>query len=93
MASENVTSIAAVYNRAGRRGPLDPTGGGPHDPGMEQRISRLEADVTEIKTDMKAMRSTLDQMKGRLDAMPTSVQLFGLIFVVLAAGGILKYFG
>jgi hypothetical protein len=85
---------------------IDYGGGGPHDPGMEARVARLEQDMQEIKTDLKAVRSDLSDIKiklagldgrfagleGRLGALPTSLQLLGFAVAVFLAAGVFRFF-
>jgi hypothetical protein len=37
-------------------------GGGPHDPGMEARIAKLEADVSHIQRDVSDIKASLAQI-------------------------------
>jgi len=76
----------------GKLPPLDGDGGGPHDPGMEARIKRLEDDFKEVRGDLKAIRTDLSELKGRISQMPTTLQLVGFVFAVLVAGGVMKHF-
>jgi hypothetical protein len=77
-------------------GPLASGGSGPHDPGMEQRITTLENAVGEIRSDLKNIlrdiqRVSLDvaEIKGKLSNIPTTFQLIymqiGFILAVFAA--------
>lgn len=59
-------------------GPLDGGGGGPHDPGMENRVTRLEAqfehvvrDLDEIKADVKGLASRFDKLAENMATLPT----------------------
>ena len=54
-------------------------GGGPHDPGMEPRVARLEEDLKDVKADMRTVkadlatiRADLGYLKGRLENLPTT---------------------
>lgn len=85
---------------------IDPGGGGPHDPGMEARVARLEDDMKELKADMKAIRSDLSDIKvklgaldgrfagleGRLGALPTSLQLIAFAVAIFVAAGVFRFF-
>jgi hypothetical protein len=65
---------------AGRREPiLEPAGGGPHDPGMEARLIRLEADVQAMRADLSATRATCEYIRGRLESLPTTWQMVGTV--------------
>ncbi|MGE0258811.1 MAG: hypothetical protein AB7T18_08655 [Alphaproteobacteria bacterium] len=68
--------------------PLAPNGGGPHDPGMEARVSVLENDVKDIKADLRRIMVDIAEIKGRVSQMPTSVQL-----LFMQAGLIVTLFG
>jgi len=68
--------------------PLAPSGGGPHDPGMEARVSVLESDVKDIKSDLRRIMLDTAEIKGRVSQMPTSVQL-----IFMQAGLIVTLFG
>lgn len=84
--------------RAGRR--LDPPPPPPQDPGMEQRVAKLETDVGEIKEILKRLEPALTKLtvdvaevKGKVSQMPTMWQLaalivgiFGLAFTLLRFG-------
>jgi hypothetical protein len=37
---------------------------------LEERVKRLEADVTELKGDMKALRADLAELKGTVRMLP-----------------------
>ena len=53
-------------------GPLAPEAPDPHDPGVEERISRLEADVREIDRSLRRIAPAIDRMDGFLQAtLPT----------------------
>jgi hypothetical protein len=53
-----------IQGRA-RMGGTEPPGDG-----MEYRVQRLEADMSEIKSDMKAVRSDLAELKGKVSMLP-----------------------
>jgi hypothetical protein len=71
-------------------------GSGPHDPGMEQRMTSLEGAVGEIRSDLKNIlrdiqRVSLDvaEIKGKVSNVPTTFQLIymqiGFILAIFAA--------
>ena len=80
-------------------GPIDGNGSGPHDPGMEQRVAKLETDVGEIKailgrlepvltrvdSGVRKLESDVAELKGRVSQLPGSLQIVGIILGVNAA--------
>ncbi len=71
-------------------------GSGPEDPMLEQRVARLEADVSEIKTSVKSIEVTLAEIKGKLSQAPSWLQLIGVVISTWMAGAgivlaIIKY--
>ncbi len=54
-------------------------GGGPHDPTMEMRLSRLEDEFRTLRVDLGAMRGDTAYIRGRLEALPTTWQMIGTI--------------
>jgi hypothetical protein len=40
---------------------------------MEERVERLEAEMTELIADVKAIRSDLQYVRGRLDSIPPTL--------------------
>lgn len=84
---------------ASRREPLLASGGdGPHDPGMEARVARLEEDVRLMRADVSATRADVSYIRGRLESLPSNWQMIvtvtagnvGLAGVLIAA---VKLFG
>jgi hypothetical protein len=66
---------------------------------LEERVARLEVDMTEVKADLKAIRSDLAGLKsdlsylrGKADQMPTTLQLIGFAVAVFVAAGVLQLF-
>jgi hypothetical protein len=58
---------------AGRREPvLALSGGGPHDPSVEARLTRLEADCQAMRADLSATRADTAYIRGRLESLPTT---------------------
>jgi len=52
-------------------GSVERTGGGPYDPGWEQRISRLEGDMGDLKAAAGRLESAVSELRvmvGRIDA-------------------------
>ena len=65
--------------------PLAPGGSGPHDPGMEARVAKLEsdvghirADISEIKTILGRLAPLIDQMYGKLPFFATKEDVANL---------------
>ena len=90
----------AEFNRLDRRAtsPLEPNGGGPHDPGMEARVTRLEDDVREIKQVLgrlepmivridATIQATLPTLatKAELAEKPGKAYLWAILAVLIAA--------
>ena len=88
-------------------GSFPPEGCGPYDGGMEARVARLEAGVSDIKATLARLEPVLSQvskdlvelkvavakLEGRTSQLPTTVQMLGFIFIVLAVAGVTKYLG
>jgi hypothetical protein len=65
---------------SGRREPtLAGAGGGPHDPDMEARLTRLEGDCQVMRADLSATRATCEYIRGRLESLPTTWQMVGTV--------------
>jgi hypothetical protein len=74
---------------------------------MEARVARLEAGVSDIKATLARLEPVLSQvskdlvelkvavakLEGRTSQLPTTVQMLGFIFIVLAVAGVTKYLG
>ncbi len=59
-----------IHNfRASEPAPLAPSGSGPHDPGMEARVAKLEADVGNIQSNITEIKSILGRLAPRIDEM------------------------
>jgi hypothetical protein len=71
------SSIRQVH--AQREPVLAPGGGGPHDPSMEARLTRLEADFQAMRADLSASRSDTSYIRGRLESLPTTWQMVGTV--------------
>ncbi len=74
-----------------------PADGG--DPGMEARLSAVEASVARIgpaldrlEAGMRKLELDVAEIKGRVSQMPTTLTLVGFALAVLAAGGLMKHF-
>jgi hypothetical protein len=61
-------------------GGIDRPPGGPHDPDMERRVTRLEADFREIMGQLTAIRADLAEVKGRVTHLPGT---FAMITTVI----------
>jgi hypothetical protein len=63
-----------------RREPtLAGSGDGPHDPGMEMRLAKLEGAFEAMRADLSATRSDTSYIRGRLESLPTTWQMVGTI--------------
>jgi hypothetical protein len=85
---------------------LAPPPGGPHDPGMEARVAKLETDVTDMKailvrldarsqkleTDIQRMLIDVAELKGRVSQLPGTLQLLGFVLAVLGIAGLVRVF-
>lgn len=60
---------------SGRGAPLDNGGGPPHDPGMEDRVKKLEEFVGEARTELRAIDVRLAKIETRLDQTSTKSDL------------------
>jgi len=74
---------------------------------MEARVARLEAGVSDIKATLARLEPVLSQvskdlvdlkvavakLEWRTSQLPTTVQMLGFIFIVLAVAGVTKYLG
>ena len=69
-------SRAANNESAVGKVPLAPGGSGPHDPGMEPRVARLESDVGHIRSDISEIKSTLGRLAPRIDEMYGKLSYF-----------------
>jgi hypothetical protein len=77
-------------------------GDGPEGPMLDQRVTRLETDVSEIKISMRSVQDSLirietelkalpksaeiGEIKGRIAMLPTTLQLVTLVISTWAAG-------
>jgi hypothetical protein len=65
-----------------------PGGGGPHDPGMEARVAKLEAHLEHIQSDLTEIKADIREI--RRDARTDFRLLFGaIIFVALGLAGLM----
>ena len=75
-------------------------GGGPSDPDMTERVTRLERAVDDIKTVLGRLepaitkiRDDTNEMKGKLSQMPTVWQLTALIIAIFGLAFVVVRFG
>ena len=54
---------------------LETGGGGPHDPGMEARVARLEADMTEVRAALGRLEPKISEMFGAFPHLATKAEL------------------
>ena len=66
-------------------GDVTPPGGGGTDK-LEQRVMRLETDMTEVKADLKAIRSGVAALKGKVSMCPG---YRGIAVIMVIVGGAL----
>ena len=69
-----------------------PGGGGPEDPMLEHRVSRLEDDAKDIKASLKAIDAKLNsievsvpKIEGKVSQSPTWLQLISAVLATWAA--------
>ena len=55
---------------------LAPGGSGPHDPGMEARVAKLESDVFHIRSDISEIKTILGRLAPRIDEMYGKLPFF-----------------
>jgi len=48
---------------------LAPSSGGPHDPGMEARVAKLEAAVEHLQADMTEVKAVLGRLEPKISEM------------------------
>jgi predicted nucleic acid-binding Zn-ribbon protein len=68
---------------------------------MSMKVGDLRSDLKEVRTDLKDLRSkdlvdvkvAVAKLEGRVSQLPTTIQMLGFIFVVLAVAGVTKYLG
>jgi hypothetical protein len=53
---------------------------------LEQRVARVEANVSEIKASVKSIEITLAEIKGKLSQAPTWLQLIAVVISTWMAG-------
>lgn len=54
---------------------LDPPPPPPHDPGMEQRVTRLEVEFEHVRRDLDQINGKLDRVADRLNELPSKADL------------------
>ena len=74
--------------------PFDVGGGPPYDGNMEARLTKLEADVTEIKIDLAVLKATCATKSDVADAKATIIMwVVSAIFLAQLLPALLKTFG
>lgn len=86
------------------RGPVGPSGGDGGSEGLmlDQRVTKVESDITEIKSSLRSIEDTLleiktelkllpkageiGEIKGKLSLLPTTWQLVVILLTTWAAG-------
>lgn len=73
-------------------------GGGPEDPMLEARVSRLESDIADMKVTLRAIEGRLSgievslaRMDGKLSQSPTYIQLLMAVVTTWVAGGAMVF--
>lgn len=101
----NILAFKEAYSSQGKAAdpPLDGGGGGPHDPPMESRVTRLEVEFQHARRNLDDIKVTLKHIDSRLYELPTKRDLttnlqwivtttFGVCFAVVAIFvGVLAY--
>lgn len=101
----NILAFKEAYSSRGEAAdpPLDGGGGGPHDPPMESRVTRLEVEFQHARRDLDDIKVTLKHIDARLNELPTKRDLttnlqwiiattFGVCFAVVSIFvGVLAY--
>lgn len=101
----NILAFKEAYSSRGKAAdpPLDGGGGGPHDPPMESRVTRLEVEFQHARRNLDDIKVTLKHIDSRLYELPTKRDLttnlqwivtttFGVCFAVVAIFvGVLAY--
>ena len=75
---------------------------------MANELGSLRSDLKDLRSDLKDLRSDLTDLRskdlvdvkvsvakldGRVSQLPTTIQMLGFTFVVLAVAGVTKYLG
>ena len=83
-----IAALQAAMRELREAQPVEGGGSGPHDPGMEARVAKLESDVGHIRSDLAEVR--VDVRELRKAAERDFRMLFGAIIVVaLGLAGIM----
>ena len=61
---------------------------------LEPVLSQVSKDLADIRTkDLVELKVAVAKLEGRTSQLPTTVQMLGFIFIVLAVAGVTKYLG
>lgn len=77
-----MTNVVTLRSRRA----LETGGGGGHDGGMDDlvtRVDRLEKDVADVKAALLRIEPAVNELKGRSQAMPTTWQLLTMMLAVM----------
>jgi len=55
--------------------PVEPAGGGPYDPSLGQRVSRLEGEVQELRSTMTRVELIVTRIEAALPHLATKAEL------------------
>ncbi|HEV7367808.1 hypothetical protein [Arenibaculum sp.] len=104
-ASSHLKLVASAAERAAEDAedavnslPIDVGGSGPHDPGMETRVARLEVEFERVRKDLDEIKTDLRTLVLNTTALPTKRDLtnntfaglgIGLALMALIIGGII----
>jgi hypothetical protein len=56
-------------------------------------LARLEPVLSQVSKDLMELKVAVAKLEGRTSQLPTTIQMLGFIFVVLAVAGVTKYPG
>jgi hypothetical protein len=68
------------------------SGGGGGDGMLEERVKRIEVDLTELRVDMKNVRDRLAKMEGEISRLPGYPGLFVICGTLVALVGLMVRF-
>ena len=61
---------------------------------LEPVLSQVSKELADIRTkDSVELKVAVAKLEGRTSQLPTTVQMMGFIFVVLAVAGVTRYLG
>ena len=60
---------------------------------IKATLARLEPVLSQVSKDLVELKVAVAKLEGRTSQLPTTVQMLGFIFIVLAVAGVTKYLG